>query len=276
MALKQKRPMTPGTRFQIADTFEDITRTTPEKSLLATLKKKAGRDNLGRVSARHRGGGSRKHYRMIDFKRTRDNVPAKVESIEYDPNRNCRIALIKYQDGELSYILAPLGLEIGQDIMSGEEAEISLGNALPLRAIPLGSVVHNVEMTPGHGGQLARSAGTAIMLLAKEGGYAIIRLPSGEQRKVHLECRATVGQLGNTDAKNVRLGKAGRMRHRGRRPKVRGTAMNPCDHPHGGGEGRAGAGRCHPMTPTGKPALGKKTRKERKNSSRFILRRRKA
>jgi large subunit ribosomal protein L2 len=274
MGLKQKNPTSPGTRFQILDDYSDITKDYPEKSLLVPLKKKAGRDWRGRISVRHRGGGNRRHYRIIDFKRDKDGISAKVVAIEYDPNRNCRIALLEYEDKEKRYILAPLGLKVGDTVMSGQEAEIRPGNALPLSSIPVGTTVHNVELEPGRGGKLARAAGAGVVLLAKEGGYAIVKMPSGEQRMINLACRATVGQVGNLDAKNVSLGKAGKKRHLGRRPEVRGVAMNPCDHPHGGGEGRSGVGRKHPVSPWGKPALGAKTRKPRKPSDRFILSRR--
>lgn len=274
MGVKQKRPMTAGQRFQIADTFEDITKKQPERSLLKPLPKKSGRDSTGRISMRHRGGGNPKKYRIIDFKRNKDGIKSKVLGIEYDPNRNARIAFLQYEDGEKRYILAPLGLKVGDEVESGEGAEIQAGNALPLRNIPVGSIVHNIEMTPGRGGQLARSAGSAINILGKEGGYAILKMPSGERRLVNLSCKATIGQVGNLDAKNVRLGKAGKKRHLGRRPRVRGAAMNPCDHPHGGGEGRAGAGRVHPLSKWGKPALGLKTRIGKRPSDRFILARR--
>lgn len=275
MALQQRNPTSPGTRFQIVDDYADITKKHPEKKLLAPLRQKAGRDWRGFVSMRHRGGGNRKHYRVVDFIRNKDEVPAKVLGIEYDPNRNCRISLLEYEDGEKRYILAPLGLNLGDTVRSGEEADIRPGNALPLRSIPVGTVVHNVELEPGRGGKLARAAGAGLIILAKEGGYAIIKLPSGEQRMIHLSCRATVGQVGNLDAKNIVLGKAGKKRHLGRRPEVRGVAMNPCDHPHGGGEGKSGIGRKHPVSPWGKPALGGKTRKPRRRSDRFILTRRK-
>lgn len=274
MALKQKNPTSPGTRFQIADDYLDITKKHPEKSLLAPLHQKAGRDWRGFVSMRHRGGGNRKHYRILDFKRDKDGVAAKVLGIEYDPNRNCRIALLEYEDKEKRYILAPLGLGMGDVLQSGEEVDIRPGNALPLRSIPVGTTVHNVELEPGRGGQLARSAGAAVVLQAKEKNYAIMKLPSGEQRMIPISCRATVGQVGNLDAKNVVLGKAGKKRHRGRRPEVRGVVMNPCDHPHGGGEGKSGIGRESPVTPWGKPTLGFKTRKPRRRSDRFILMRR--
>jgi len=274
MALKKKNPVTPGQRFQIADDFADVTKSKPEKSLLKRLRKKSGRDWRGRVTARGRGGGSKKIYRVIDFKRDKD-MSAKVLGIEYDPNRNARIALLEYEDKEKRYILAPLELAVGDTVESGVEVDIKPGNALPLRSIPLGTVIHNIELEPGRGGKLARSAGSGVMLVAKEAGYAIIKLPSGEQRMVHLSCRATVGQIGNLDAKNVILGKAGRKRLKGWRPRVRGVVMNPCDHPHGGGEGKSPIGRKHPVTPTGKPALGYKTRKPRRRSDRFILIRRK-
>ncbi|MFH1826621.1 MAG: 50S ribosomal protein L2 [bacterium] len=274
MALKQKNPITPGQRFQIADDFSDITKSKPEKSLLVSLQKTSGRDSSGRITAQHRGGGCKRMYRLIDFKRDKD-MAAKVLGTEYDPNRNARIALLQYEDGEKRYILAPLGLKDGDQVNSGPEVDIKVGNALPLKSIPLGTQIHNVELEAGQGGKLARSAGAGVMLVAKEKGYAIVKLPSGEQRMVHLNCRATVGQLGNVDAKNVILGKAGRMRHRGWRPVVRGVAKNPCDHPHGGGEGRSPIGRKQPVTPWGKPALGKKTRKPRRNSDKLILIRRK-
>lgn len=274
MGLKNKNPVTPGQRFQIADDFSEITKDWPEKSLLVPLTPSAGRDWRGRVSARHRGGGHKRMYRIVDFKRNKD-MAAKVLGIEYDPNRNARVALLEYEDKEKRYILAPVGLMVGERVESGVDADIKPGNALPLRAIPIGTVVHNVEMRPGEGGKLARAAGAGVMLVAKEGGYGIIKLPSGEQRMVHIDCRATVGQIGNLDAKNVVLGKAGKKRYLGRRPHVRGVVMNPCDHPHGGGEGKSPIGRKHPVTPWGKPTLGKKTRKPRRISERFILIRRK-
>jgi large subunit ribosomal protein L2 len=270
MGIKKINPRTDGQRFRIADDYADLTKFEPEKSLLAPLHRSAGRDASGRVSMRHRGGGNKIMYRIIDFKRDK-NIKAKVLGIEYDPNRNARIALLQYDDGEKRYILAPLGLAVGEMLDSGSEAEIKTGNALPLRSIPIGTMIHNVELVPGAGGKLGRSAGTGIMLVAKEGDYATIKLPSGEQRMVHASCRATVGQIGNIDAKNVQLGKAGKKRHIGRRPEVRGVAMNPCDHPHGGGEGKSGIGRIHPVSPWGKPALGKKTRKPRRRSERFII-----
>ncbi len=273
MGLKKKNPLTPGQRFQIADDFADVTKSTPEKSLLVKLSKKGGRDWRGRISARHRGGGAKRKYRLIDFKRDKE-MPAKVLGIEYDPNRNARIALLEYTDGERRYILAPLGVSDGDLVDTGSEVDIRPGNALPLNAIPVGTVIHNIELMPGAGAKLARSAGSGVMLMAKDRGYAIIKLPSGEQRMVHLACRATVGQVGNLDAKNVVLGKAGRNRHLGWRPHVRGVAMNPCDHPHGGGEGKSPIGRKHPVTPWGKPTRGKKTRRPRRLSDRLIISRR--
>jgi large subunit ribosomal protein L2 len=256
-------------------TFEEITREEPEKSLLAPLKKSGGRNNQGRITSRFRGGGNKRRYRIIDFKRDKIGVPGKVVSIEYDPNRSARIALIQYVDGEKRYILCPDGLKVGDQVLSGENADIKPGNALPLRAIPLGTVIHNIELVPGKGGQLVRSAGTAAQLVAKEGKYAQIRLPSGEVRMVHLECKATIGQVGHAEHENESLGKAGKSRYLGTRPHVRGSAMTPRDHPHGGGEGKAPIGRRGgPVTPWGKPTLGKKTRR-RKPSDKFIVRRRK-
>ena len=275
MGVKKRNPRTPGQRFQIVDDFSDITKNKPERSLLVTLTKTAGRDWRGRISMRHRGGGSKKKYRIIDFKRTKD-MEAKVLGIEYDPNRNARIALLEYTDGEKRYILAPLGIKVGETVASGVDVDIKPGNALPLSAMPVGTTIHNLELEPGAGGKLARAAGSSVMLVAKEGKYGIIQLPSGEQRMVHITCRATVGQVGNVDAKNVSWGKAGNSRHRGWRPHVRGVVMNPCDHPHGGGEGKAPIGRVSPVTPWGKPTLGKKTRKPRRRSERFILQRRKS
>jgi len=274
MGLRNSRPLTPGQRFKISDDYSDITKTVPERSLLSRVKKKGGRDARGRVSMRCRGGGNKQMYRLIDFKRTKD-LPATVLSIEYDPNRNARIALIEYSDGVKSYILAPIGLTVGVKFANGPEADISVGSSLPIKNIPIGTVIHNVEMIPGAGGKIARAAGGGVMLSAKEKGYGMIKLPSGELRMVNENCRATIGQVGNLDSKNVRLGKAGKNRHRGWRPKVRGSAMNPCDHPHGGGEGKSPVGRKHPVTPWGKPTLGKKTRKPRRRSDRFIISRRK-
>jgi large subunit ribosomal protein L2 len=255
-------------------TFDEITRSRPERSLVAKKNSRAGRNNEGHITARHRGGGVKRRYRIIDFKRNKFGVPAKVFSIEYDPNRSARIALLHYVDGEKRYILAPNGLKVGDHVMSGPEADIRVGNALPLRNIPTGTVIHNIEMHKGRGGQIVRSAGTAAQLMAKEGDYAIVRLPSGEQRTIHLECIATVGQVGNLDHENVRIGKAGRSRYLGRRPHVRGSVMNPVDHPHGGGEGRAPIGG-QPQTPWGKPAMGYRTR-HNKRTDKFILRRRNA
>ncbi|OGC08206.1 50S ribosomal protein L2 [candidate division WOR-1 bacterium RIFOXYD2_FULL_36_8] len=275
MTLQQKRPTSPGTRFQIVDNYDDITKFSPEKSLCVKLAKKSGRGFKGRISSRHRGGGAKRIYRLIDFKRNKENISAVVMGIEYDPNRNVRIALVEYKDKEKRYILAPLGLKVGDNVESGSEAEVKVGNSLPLKNIPVGSVIHNVELKPGRGGQFARSAGAQINLLAKEGDYAILRLPSGEQRMVHITCKATIGQLGNIDHKNISRGKAGKTRHMGRRPYVRGAAMNPCDHPHGGGEGRAGIGRSGPLSKWGKKTLGYKTRRGKRVSDRFILRRRK-
>jgi large subunit ribosomal protein L2 len=255
-------------------TFDEITRSRPERSLVAKKNSRAGRNNEGHITARHRGGGVKRRYRIIDFKRNKFGVPAKVFSIEYDPNRSARIALLHYVDGEKRYILAPNGLKVGDHVMSGPEADIRVGNALPLRNIPTGTVIHNIEMHKGRGGQIVRSAGTAAQLMAKEGDYAIVRLPSGEQRTIHLECIATVGQVGNLDHENVRIGKAGRSRYLGRRPHVRGSVMNPVDHPHGGGEGRAPIGG-QPQTPWGKPAMGFRTR-HNKRTDKYILRRRNA
>ncbi len=255
-------------------TFEEITKTKPEKSLVVKLKKHAGRNNQGKITTRHRGGGAKRAYRLIDFKRNKLGVPAKVAAIEYDPNRSARIALLHYLDGEKRYIIAPLGLKVGDRVMAGPEADIRLGNALPLKNIPTGTTIHNIELTRGRGGQLARGAGVGAQLMAKEGDYALIRLPSGEQRRVHILCMATVGQVGNVDHENLSIGKAGRARHMGRRPTVRGSAMNPRDHPHGGGEGRAPIGG-QPQTPWGKPALGYKTRRN-KRTNKFIVRRRNA
>ena len=273
MPLKNFRPITPGTRNAVRASFEEITTNKPEKSLTSRKKNHAGRNNRGQITARHRGGGARRMYREIDFKRKKDGVPARVKSIEYDPNRTTRIALIFYADGEKSYILAPHGLSVGDWVQSGPDAEVSLGNALPLQNIPTGTVVHNLELTPGRGGQLVRGAGTGAQVLSREGEYVLIRLPSGQMRRVLLRCRASVGQLSNPDHKNESLGKAGASRHMGRRPHVRGVAMNPVDHPHGGGEGRSPIGMPGPKSPTGKPTLGHKTRNRKKASSKFIIRR---
>jgi large subunit ribosomal protein L2 len=274
MPIRQYKPTSPGRRGMTVSTFEEITKTRPEKSLTKPLKKHAGRNNQGRITTRHRGGGAKRAYRIIDFKRNKLGVPARVAAIEYDPNRSARIALLHYRDGEKRYILAPLGLKVGDYVVAGPEADIRPGNALPLKNIPAGTTIHNIELEPGRGGQLVRSAGVGAQLMAKEGDYALIRLPSGELRNVHLRCMATVGQVGNTDHENITIGKAGRSRHLGRRPAVRGAAMNPRDHPHGGGEGRAPRGG-QPQTPWGKPALGRKTRRN-KRTDRFIVRRRNA
>ncbi len=273
MPLKNLRPITPGTRNAVRPSFEEITTTKPEKSLTSRKQNHAGRNNRGRVTAQGRGGGPRRMYRQVDFKRLKDGVPARVKSIEYDPNRTTRIALIAYVDGEKSYILAPVGLSVGDVVQSGSGAEISRGNALPLQNIPTGTVVHNLELTPGRGGQLVRGAGTGAQVLSREGEYVLIRLPSGEMRRVLLKCRASIGQLSNPDHKNESLGKAGASRHLGRRPHVRGVAKNPVDHPHGGGEGRSPIGMPGPKSPTGKPTLGYKTRNKKKASSKFIVRR---
>ncbi|KXG75720.1 50S ribosomal protein L2 [Fervidicola ferrireducens] len=275
MGIKKFKPTSPGVRFMTVSTFEEITKKEPEKSLVEILKKKAGRNMQGRITARHRGGGHKRKYRIIDFKRDKDGVPAKVAAIEYDPNRSARIALLHYKDGEKRYILAPVGLKVGDIVESGPNADIKPGNALPLSHIPVGTIVHNVELYPGKGGQLARAAGAAAQVMAKENGFATLRLPSGEMRMVPEECRATVGQVGNLEHENITLGKAGRSRWLGRRPHVRGSAMNPVDHPHGGGEGKAPIGRKHPVTPWGKPTLGYKTRKKNKPSDKYIIKRRK-
>lgn len=274
MPTKQYRPTSPGRRGMSVSTFEEITKTRPEKSLTVRLKKHAGRNNQGKITVRHRGGGAKRAYRIIDFKRNKLNVPAKVASIEYDPNRTARIALLHYLDGEKRYILAPVGLKVGDRVVAGPEADIRVGNALPLKNIPSGTVIHNIELERGRGGQMVRGAGAGAQLMAKEGNYALIRLPSGEQRNVHIMCMATIGQVGNVEHENVSIGKAGRSRHMGRRPVVRGSAMNPVDHPHGGGEGRAPIGG-QPKTPWGKPAMGFKTRSN-KRTDRFIVRRRNA
>ncbi|MFN8175682.1 MAG: 50S ribosomal protein L2 [Solirubrobacteraceae bacterium] len=271
MAIRKPKPTSPGRRFVTYPDFAEVTRSTPEKSLTEGLRGSGGRNAHGRKTARHRGGGAKRLYRKIDFKRRKDGVPARVAAIEYDPNRSAYIALLHYADGEKRYILAPQRLEVGARVASGPDAEISVGNCLPLANMPAGTVVHNVELIPGRGGQLGRSAGTAIQLLAKEGGMATLRLPSGEMRMVRTECRATVGSIGNADHQNVKIGKAGRKRHMGVRPQTRGTAMNPVDHPHGGGEGSTTPGR-HPVTPWGVPTLGYRTRKKNKASDRYIVR----
>lgn len=273
MPVKGFKPYAPGRRQMTVSTFEEITKTTPERSLTEPLKRKAGRNNDGRLSVRHQGGGHKRQYRLIDFKRNKDNVPAKVAAIEYDPNRSANIALLHYLDGHKAYILAPNGLKVGQLIVSGPDSDIKVGNALPIKNIPVGTLLHNIEMKPGKGAQLVRSAGGSAQLMAKEGAYATLRLPSGEMRMVHIDCRATIGQVGNLEHENINIGKAGRSRWLGIRPTVRGSVMNPCDHPHGGGEGRNPVGR-NPVTPWGKPALGAKTRKKKNPSNRFIVKRR--
>jgi large subunit ribosomal protein L2 len=274
MAIRTFKPTSPGLRQMSVSTFEEVTKTVPEKRLLRPARKTGGRNNYGRVTVRFRGGGHKQRYRLIDFRRDKAGVPAKVAAIEYDPNRSARIALLHYIDGEKRYILAPEGLRIGDRVMSGSEAEIRTGNALILRDIPLGTLLHNVELTKGRGGQLARAAGTSVQLMAKEGDYAQLKLKSGEVRRVRLDCMATIGQVGNTDHENISIGKAGRMRWMGRRPHVRGVAMNPVDHPHGGGEGKAGQGNPHPVSPWGWPTKGAKTRSKRP-SDKYILKRRK-
>jgi large subunit ribosomal protein L2 len=272
MPVRKYKPTSPGRRFMATPSFEEITRSEPEKSLLEKLPRRAGRNNQGRITVRHRGGGGRRIYRKIDFKRDKFGVPGTVTSIEYDPNRTARIALVSYRDGEKRYILAPLGLKVGDRLMSGPEAPIRVGNALPLARIPVGSTIHNIELTLGRGGQLVRSAGASAQLLAKEGNYAVVRMPSGELRRIHVRCMATIGQVGNLEHENESGGKAGRSRWLGRRPAVRGSTMNPNDHPHGGGEGKTGPGG-NPKTPWGKPALGLRTRKPKKASNKFIIRR---
>jgi large subunit ribosomal protein L2 len=273
MPIKSYKPTSPGRRGMTVSTFEEVTQTTPEKSLLRPLKKSAGRNFRGKITVRRRGGGHKRRYRMIDFKRDKFGVPARVDSIEYDPNRSARIALLVYADGEKRYIIAPMGLMVGDTVSSGADAEIRAGNALPIYRIPLGTLVHNIELHPGQGGQLVRSAGTSAQLMAKEGPYAQVRLPSGEVRMISQNCLATIGQVGNVDHSNISLGKAGRNRWLGRRPSVRGSAMDPGSHPHGGGEGRAPIGMPGPKTPWGKPALGYKTRRS-KLSDKYIVRRR--
>ena len=274
MGIKTYNPYTPSRRHMTGSDFSEITKSTPEKSLTVSKNSKAGRNAQGKITVRHRGGGAKRKYRIIDFKRYKDGIPATVKSIEYDPNRTANIALICYADGQKAYIIAPNGLQVGAVLMNGSEAEIKLGNCLPLAQIPVGTMVHNVELHPGKGGQLVRSAGNAAQLMAKEGKYATLRLPSGEMRLVPIQARATVGQVGNIDHELINIGKAGRKRHMGIRPTVRGSVMNPNDHPHGGGEGRAPIGRSGPMTPWGKPALGYKTRKKNKHSNKMIVRRR--
>ena len=274
MGIKSYNPYTPSRRHMTGSDFSEITKSTPEKSLTVSLKKNAGRNNQGKITVRHRGGGSRRKYRIIDFKRRKDGIPATVVSIEYDPNRTANIALISYVDGEKAYILAPEGLKVGQKVMNGADAEVRVGNCLPLELIPVGTMVHNIELHPGKGGQMVRSAGNGAQLMAKEGKYATLRLPSGEMRMVPIVCRATVGVIRNGDHNLINIGKAGRKRNMGIRPTVRGSVMNPNDHPHGGGEGKTGIGRPGPCTPWGKPALGLKTRKKNKQSNKYIVRRR--
>ncbi|MBK5897011.1 50S ribosomal protein L2 [Catonella massiliensis] len=274
MGIKKFGPYTPSRRNMTGLDYAEITKSTPEKSLCVSLKKNSGRNNQGKITVRHRGGGSRRLYRIIDFKRRKDGIPAKVVAIEYDPNRTANIALLHYADGEKAYILAPVGLTVGTTLMNGTEAEVRVGNCLPLSSIPVGSNIHNIELYPGKGGQLVRAAGNAAQLMAKEGKYATLRMPSGEMRMVPVECRATIGQVGNIEHELVNVGKAGRTRNKGFRPTVRGSVMNPNDHPHGGGEGKTGIGRPGPVTPWGKPALGLKTRKSNKRSNKLIVRRR--
>lgn len=275
MAIRKSKPISAGRREYSSATFEEITTKKPEKSLLVANKKKAGRNAQGKITVRHRGGGNKRKYRLIDFKRNKDGIPAKVASIEYDPNRTAYIALLNYIDGEKRYILAPLGLNVGDVVKSGKDAEIKVGNALPLENIPVGSIIHNVEMQPGKGGQLGRSAGAEIQLVAKEGKYATLKMASGEMRKILLSCKATIGQVGNVDHELISIGKAGRNRHMRIRPSVRGVAMNPIDHPHGGGEGKSPIGMPSPMSPWGKKTLGRKTRDKKKASNKFIVKKRK-
>ena len=276
MGIKQFKPTTPSRRGMTVSTFEEITKTKPERSLTTSLKKNAGRNSYGRITVRHHGGGSRRKYRIIDFKRRKVDVPAQVLSIEYDPNRTANIALLQYEDGEKAYILAPIGLKVGNTVMAGSNADIKPGNSLPISSIPVGTMIHCIELKPGKGAQMVRSAGNAAQLMAKEGKYAHVRLPSGEMRLVSVECMATIGQIGNTEHENIKLGKAGKSRWLGKRPEVRGSVMNPNDHPHGGGEGKSPVGRPGPVTPWGKPALGYKTRNKKKASNKFIVKRRNA
>ena len=275
MGMKHFNPTTPSLRNMTVSTYDEITKTTPEKSLLAKKKKNSGRNSYGRITVRHQGGGNRQKYRIIDFKRRKDDMVANVIGIEYDPNRSANIALIEYEDGEKAYILAPVGLTDGDKVISGDKADIKPGNCMKIENIPVGTMIHNIELNPGQGGKLVRAAGQEAQLMAKEGKYAHVRLPSGEMRLIMAVCRATIGTIGNTYHENVKLGKAGRSRHMGKRPEVRGSVMNPVDHPHGGGEGRAPVGHAGPMTPWGKPALGYKTRKKNKQSDKFIVKRRK-
>ena len=273
MAIRRYKPTSPARRFMSVSAYEEITTNKPEKSLLATKSKSGGRNSTGRITVRHIGGGNRVKYRILDFRRNKDGIPAKVATIEYDPNRSAFIALLHYVDGEKRYILAPVGLNVGDRIVSGADADIKVGNCLPLENIPVGTFVHNIEMHPGKGGQIARAAGISAQLMAKEGKYATLRMPSGEMRYILAKCRATIGQVGNVDHEIVSIGKAGKKRHMGVRPTVRGSVMNPCDHPHGGGEGKSPVGRPGPVTPWGKPALGYKTRKKKNPTSKFIIKR---
>ncbi|HPF53634.1 MAG TPA: 50S ribosomal protein L2 [Eubacteriales bacterium] len=273
MAIRKINPTTPGQRFMTVSAFEEITKTTPEKSLTTDLRGRGGRNFSGRITVRHQGGGAKRKYRVIDFKRNKDDVPAKVAAIEYDPNRSANIALLHYLDGEKRYIVAPLGLKVGDSVVSGEKADIKVGNALEIRNIPVGTMIHCIELKPGKGAQLVRSAGNAAQLMAKDSKYAQVRLPSGEVRLIPMGAKATIGQVGNLDHQNIMIGKAGRTRHMGIRPTVRGSVMNPCDHPHGGGEGKSPIGRSGPVTPWGKPALGYKTRKHKNRSNKFIIHR---
>ena len=274
MGIKQFRPVTPSRRGMTVSTFEEITKTKPERSLTTSLKKNAGRNSYGRITVRHQGGGSRRKYRIIDFKRRKDDVPATVVAIEYDPNRSANIALIQYEDGEKAYILAPNGLKVNDKVMSGANADIKPGNCLPISSIPVGTMIHCIELKPGKGAQMVRSAGNSAQLMAKEGKYAHVRLPSNEMRLVSVDCKATIGEVGNSEHENIKLGKAGKSRWLGKRPEVRGSVMNPNDHPHGGGEGKSPVGRPGPVTPWGKPALGYKTRNKKKASNKFIVKRR--
>lgn len=276
MPIKKYNPTSPARRFMTVSTFEELSKVQPEKSLLEKLNKNAGRNSYGRITVRHRGGGNKRKYRIIDFKRDKDNIKAEVLTIEYDPNRSANIALLKYEDGEKRYIIAPNNLKVGDVIMSGDNADIKPGNCLTLSRIPVGTLIHNIELMPGKGGQLVRAAGNSAQLMAKEGEYAQVRLPSTEVRMIRLNCKATIGQVGNLEHENISIGKAGRKRHMGIKPTVRGVVMNPCDHPHGGGEGKSPIGRPSPVTPWGKPALGYKTRKKKNQSDKFIVKRRNA
>ena len=273
MAIKRYKPTSAARRFMTVHTYEEITETKPEKSLVEDMRKSGGRNNQGKITVRHIGGGNRRKYRIIDFKRNKDGIAATVKSIQYDPNRSANIALLQYADGEKRYILAPVGLNVGDKVMSGAEADIKAGNCLPFTAIPVGTIVHNIELKPGKGGQVARAAGISAQLMAKEGKYATLKMPSGEMRLVPVECRATIGQVGNVEHEIISVGKAGKTRHMGIKPTVRGSVMNPNDHPHGGGEGKSPVGHAGPMTPWGKPALGYKTRKKKNVTSKFILKR---